>query len=294
MVLVLGPGDKINIHGELKEFYLDYRAVGSEFNEQYSEIRQRYIEKTSEAVRLELEIDTLMFNNGDSELINELFQKRNEIGRIASAEHLTYIKNNWDKDLSAYFLARQPLDTLGRYYANLAPDVREGIFYNILENLYLQFQRYSIAKESEQNLTVGSAAPDFTLEKPDGTKFTLSSLRHSYIVVYFWGSWCPPCIREFPKMKEYYHKYNNEVEFVGISHGDSDEEWRKAVEEHSLDWIQVINNPDVHIDVPAKYGVMAYPTKFILDEDLKILGKYIGASDDFYTKLDKITKRSGS
>lgn len=287
------PEDKLYIQGELKEFYLDYRATGSEFNEQFSEIRQGYIQKTSEAVRLELEIDTLMFNNEDPDLIDERFQKRNEISGIARAEHLAYIKNNWDKDLSAYFLARQPLDTLGKYYANLSPDVREGIFENMLENQYLQFQRYSIAKESDQNVTEGSVAPDFTLKKLDGTDFTLSSLHDKISVVYFWGSWCPPCIREFPKMKEYYHKYERKVEFVGISHGDSDEEWRKTVEEHSLDWIQVINNPDVHKDVPSLYGVMAYPTKFILDKDLNILGKYIGASDDFYTKLDELMNRNG-
>lgn len=293
MSLLLTPDANIKLDAELKDYHTDYTLTGSEFNEMLSEIRSEYIERTSEAVRVELKIDTLMYNNGDPELIEELFARRGEISRKESAAHLSYVKNNWDDDLSAYFLATQPPDTMGMYYSNLAPEVREGPFSHMLEHSYRAFQRYTATRQASDEISEGVVAADFHLENIDGSEFRLSTIggADQYIVLYFWGSWCPPCIQELPSLREYYDKNNAAVEFVGISHGDSDAEWRSAVEQYDLNWIQLINNPDAERDVAVMYGVQAYPTKFILDADLNILGRYIGSSETFFQDLDTFIRQ---
>jgi len=40
-------------------------------------------------------------------------------------------------------------------------------------------------------------ALDFTLEKADGTKVTLSELKGKPVVLNFWATWCPYCVGEF-------------------------------------------------------------------------------------------------
>ena len=207
IVTLLKPDDKLNIQGELNDLYIDYQAKGSEFNEKYSQVRKTYIEKTSAAVLIELKLDSLMSKNVDKVLINELFKKRTEIGAAEKIGQLEYIKNNWDKELSAYYLTRQPLDTLGKYFKNLSSDLKEGIFKNMLENRIITFKKFVKVREAELNINVGGTAPDFTLKSLDGNNFTLSSIQKKYIVLDFWGSWSGPCVSGFPKMKEFHNKF---------------------------------------------------------------------------------------
>ncbi len=290
ITLVVNPDDRISVEGVLNQYFTSFFAKGSSFNERYSTLRNSYIEDASEAVRIELIIDSLSHYGAERELINEYFRKRNQITQIARKAELQFISNNLDDELSAYLLTRQPFDTIGKYYAYLSSDVREGIFKPMLDFIFDQYQRYTIATQQELALTEGVQAPDFTLKSYSGEYFTLSSNKDHghFIVLDFWGSWCPPCIADIPRMKEYHDKYKNQIKFIGVACRDNETNWINTIEEHNLDWLQLFNNPDKDYDASIKYGVKAYPTKFILDKDLKIVGRFVGAGSDFYEKLDEL------
>ncbi|PKQ60726.1 hypothetical protein BZG01_20535 [Labilibaculum manganireducens] len=290
LVLLLKPDDHITVKGKLHDYYLEYKVKGSEFNQEYSQLRERYIQEMSQSAKIELQIDTLRSNNGDKELINKLFKERNEINNIANKEELKFIRNNLDKELTAYYLTRQRLDTLGKYYENLNVEVKNGIFKNMLESQYLRFQKYVKVREAEENIVEGKIAPDFTLQTLSGLDLELNSIQGKYLVLDFWGSWCGWCIKGFPKMKEYYEKYKDQLEILGIACNDTEDKWKKSVEENELNWLQVINNKDIEKDVSVMYGVQGYPTKIILDKDKKIIAKFRGESDDFYKKLDELMR----
>ena len=49
---------------------------------------------------------------------------------------------------------------------------------------------------------VGKAAPDFTLTLFDGEPLVLSRLMGRPLVINFWASWCPPCLRELPSINK--------------------------------------------------------------------------------------------
>lgn len=46
----------------------------------------------------------------------------------------------------------------------------------------------------------GKPAPEIDLPLLTGGRFKLSELRGSPIVISFWGTWCPPCRKEFPEL----------------------------------------------------------------------------------------------
>ena len=134
---------------------------------------------------------------------------------------------------------------------------------------------------------IGMIAPDFKLKTVSGTEFQLSSVKDKFIILDFWGSWCVPCIKDFPKMKEYYNKYRNEIEIVGIAYLDLKKNWKLSVKKHELEWVNVINDETKEQDLTITYGVNSFPTKFILNKKGEIIGKY-GSTDDFYKKIDEL------
>ena len=50
----------------------------------------------------------------------------------------------------------------------------------------------------------GRRLHDLAFDDRDGRRRTLSELRGKVVVLHFWGSWCPPCMREFPSLKRFY------------------------------------------------------------------------------------------
>lgn len=44
---------------------------------------------------------------------------------------------------------------------------------------------------------------DLQLTQPDGGQMALSSLRGKPVLVNFWATWCPPCVREMPLLNQF-------------------------------------------------------------------------------------------
>ena len=88
-------------------------------------------------------------------------------------------------------------------------------------------------------------------------------------------------------MKEYYEKFSNKVEFVGVSCRDKDTEWRNAINKYNLSWLHILNANGAN-DLAVMYNVEAYPTKLLIDKDGKLIQIFIGESDLFYQKLDSL------
>ncbi len=136
-------------------------------------------------------------------------------------------------------------------------------------------------------LKTGQGVPVFIATGSNGKIISLLDLRGKYVVLDFWGSWCPPCIGGFPKMKEYYKKFSNKVEFVGVSCRDKETEWRNAIKKNDLSWLHILNANGAN-DLAVMYNVEAYPTKLLIDKDGKLIQIFIGESNLFYQKLDSL------
>lgn len=138
---------------------------------------------------------------------------------------------------------------------------------------------------SQQNDS-SAMAPDFTLNDLQGKALSLSSLRGKYVVLDFWGTWCPWCIKGIPQMKEYYNKYKGKFEILSIDCGDTEEKWKDGVKKYELPWLNVYN-PKTS-GVLKAYGIQGFPTKIIIGPDGKYVHTVIGEDPAFYEYLDKL------
>ncbi len=129
----------------------------------------------------------------------------------------------------------------------------------------------------------GEIVPNFSEELIDGSAFNISDLRGNYVLIDFWGSWCPPCRTENPKLVELYIKYNgkefknaNGFEIVSIALEKNDRNWEQAVAKDGLNWnYQIVQVSKLVVMSPLArlFGVTDLPTKILVDPRGNIIGK---------------------
>jgi peroxiredoxin len=60
--------------------------------------------------------------------------------------------------------------------------------------------------------------PDFTLIDVDGTARSISDWDGKVILVNFWATWCPPCVREMPAFIKLYETYQDKgFTIIGVA-----------------------------------------------------------------------------
>ncbi|MFQ6104468.1 MAG: peroxiredoxin family protein [Candidatus Glassbacteria bacterium] len=120
-------------------------------------------------------------------------------------------------------------------------------------------------------------APDFTLEKLDGSEAVLSEiLKKGPVVINFWATWCKPCIRELPHLQEIYDRYKEAgVSLLAIS-VDSPRSLSKVksfINGHNYTFTVLL---DPNKDVSRKFNVHLFPYTFIVNTEGDIVFKNYG------------------
>lgn len=229
----------------------------------------------------------IMNNSRETQVIQNKFmeaqQKRDEQGvKQAQADYQAmienqkvYVKNfiheNRKSTVSPFAALMQfsqemtahEIDTLINFFD---PSIQKSIYIAELKKIA---DRLRITE-------IGATAPDFTLNTPEGTALSLSSLKGKIVLIDFWASWCKPCRLENPNVVLLYNQYKDKgFDILGISLDKEKGAWVKAIADDKLTWHHVSDLKFWQSDVAVKYGVQAIPFTLLLDKEGKIIGKNI-------------------
>ena len=229
----------------------------------------------------------------EEELEKEFEEKYPALEQALADAVLGYVKAHPDQDASAVLLSDLGSDT--KHMEEGAALLTERARGSVAANLYkgtIAVAKKEEANKARQEGLESNMAPDFTLMDINGKPLALSSLRGKWVILDFWGSWCKWCIKGMPKMKEYYAKYQDKLEILGVDCNDTVEKWKAAVAEHEIPWLHVYwDKDDETCDNPlALYGVSGFPTKVVIDPEGQVTKVIVGEDPAFYDYLDEVLK----
>lgn len=117
--------------------------------------------------------------------------------------------------------------------------------------------------------------PMIDAELPDlaGTLHKLSDYRGKYILLDFWASWCGPCIRAFPELREVTEKYRDRITLIGLN-SDREKDWRAVSERLALSWLNL--NIEQTPELAARYGVSGIPHQVLISPEGEIIDFWRG------------------
>jgi peroxiredoxin len=132
--------------------------------------------------------------------------------------------------------------------------------------------------ESTPPKTGGNPAPAFTLQDLNGNNVSLADFKGKVVILDFWATWCPPCIKEIPDFIDLYDQYKDKgFAMVGISLDQAGIGVVKSfVEKYKVNYPILMADGQIH----NKYGgITGIPTTFVIDPEGNIRQKYIGYRD---------------
>ena len=127
-------------------------------------------------------------------------------------------------------------------------------------------------------LDPGNQAPDFVFRDLQGTERRLSDYRGQVVLLYFWGTWCGPCLKATPHLREAYEAFASRgFEIIGIDTQDSLETLQAYLSKHSIHWPQTMQGE--YGPILDLYRVSSYPSSFLINENGTIVDRQLRASN---------------
>lgn len=127
-------------------------------------------------------------------------------------------------------------------------------------------------------LKEGFPAPQFSFRDIKGNYLQLSDFKGKYLLLDFWASWCVPCMKAVPFMKEVRKKYPAEkLVILGINNDREEEKFISAVKANEMNWMHMF---DKNSDIARLFGNVAFPTTILIDKGGEIVYMHSGNNDE--------------
>ena len=161
---------------------------------------------------------------------------------------------------------------MGEYLTyGLKPDKNLDEAFNIYKSANPNSKTLSKLTERYEKLktiTEGKPSPTFTYENHKGGTTSLSDLKGKYVYIDVWATWCGPCLREIPALKESEKNYRGKnIQFVSISIDEPKDylKWKEMVTEKELVGMQLMADNNWKSKFVEDFGILGIPRFILID-----------------------------
>jgi cytochrome c biogenesis protein CcmG/thiol:disulfide interchange protein DsbE len=137
---------------------------------------------------------------------------------------------------------------------------------------------------------VGQAAPNFTGETLDGTKFDLAMHRGEWVVVNFFATWCTECRLEDPQISQFVTQNEGDpVTVVSVAFSDDAESIQTYfAERKGASWPVI---PSDTGRIALDYGITKVPESYVVAPSGLVVAGFFGGVTA--SGLDKVINDNG-
>lgn len=120
----------------------------------------------------------------------------------------------------------------------------------------------------------------------DGKKFHSSEGKGKFYLIRLLGQLMHAVLGRCSIPKNLRESHASELHVFGIA-SDKEDPWKKAIEQHELNWTQVLNGKDQE-DFVAQLNVTGFPTKILVAPNGEIVYRTSGGGEESFKKMAKI------
>lgn len=123
-------------------------------------------------------------------------------------------------------------------------------------------------------LKEGGKPPAFELVDLEGNLKQLSDYEGKAVVINFWGTFCPPCVKEMPEFERQYAKWKDQgLVILAINLSEDTLTVNNFVRRFDLNY-PILR--DVNRKTERSYGLKSYPTTFFINPNGTIMEIKVG------------------
>src|SRR5690606_11426867 len=157
-------------------------------------------------------------------------------------------------------------DYVNNKVKELAPELRQTYLYKDIQDKL----RFKVEKK----------LPDYTLFDTEDKEQSLYPFKGKVTLVDFWASWCGPCRKLNPHLREMYDLYHSKgFEIISVSLDTDKERWLKAIEQDKMTWKNLSDLEGVKKGIGKEFAITGVPQSFLIDEKGTILLKVSGLDE---------------
>ncbi len=136
-------------------------------------------------------------------------------------------------------------------------------------------------------VTLGTAAPPFTLPTLDDASVSLSQQQGKVVIVNFWATWCTPCVSETPRLVQWQAQHGAAgLQVLGVDtlFQDSRDAVAEFVKEYEVAYPILLDDTGA---VAKQWAARQLPRSFVLDRSGLVRFIKIGelTEDDFQSEV---------
>ncbi|HHJ35093.1 MAG TPA: TlpA family protein disulfide reductase [Gammaproteobacteria bacterium] len=136
-----------------------------------------------------------------------------------------------------------------------------------------------------------TSAVDFELQDMDEENRKLSDYKGKVILLNFWATWCPPCVREMPSMERLRQQVGTEAfEVIAVNQMEDIDEVFAFTGQLEIDpGFKILFDSDSQIS--QAYHVRGLPTTYLIDKKGNIRYRAVGGREFNHPEVVKIINR---
>lgn len=146
----------------------------------------------------------------------------------------------------------------------------------------------AVASGNLMDKVPASDASNFTLMSAHGKDISLSDYKGKFVLLNFWATWCPPCVKEMPALNKLHNKLHSKYNFevVGVHVGPALATVKQFLKDKPVSFDIVIDKSMAL----SSWPVSGLPTTFLISPSGKILYKATGEREWGSAEMVKFIK----